>query len=139
MQQTFPPHTQQSNPGHASHTTGGSCSCGDSAVAGQSPYYPSHDQNQYQYYSAGGYPQTYSGYQTSAMPGTLASWFDLSNQSYLKGFIAGAGITFLLTNPAMKRSIIKGVVSLTSAIQGGVEEVKEQVQDIKAEMGQKEG
>lgn len=139
MQQAYPPYAPQPSAGHSSHSTSGSCGCGDSAGAAQTPYYPNHDQNQYQYYTADQYPEYYQGYQASAMPGTLASWFDLSNQSYLKGLIAGAGITFLLTNPAMKRSIIKGVVGLTSAVQGGVEEVKEQVQDIKAEMGQKEG
>jgi hypothetical protein len=101
---------------------------------GQTAAYPQHDQNQYYY--AGDQYQAYNQY--SQMPGRLSSWFDFSDQSYLKGFIAGAGVTFLLTNPAMKRSIIKGIVSLTSVVQGGVEEMKEQVQDIKAEMSQKE-
>jgi L-fuconolactonase len=44
-----------------------------------------------------------------------------------------------LLDLADQYSLIKGVVGLTSVVQGGFEEMKEQVQDIKAEMSQKEG
>lgn len=141
MQQPFPPYNQPMNSGQSAHPDEGSCGCGGSTEnnpTGHTAVNPNHDQNQYQYFSEGSYPNYSDGYQLQSTPGALSNWFDFSNQGYLKGFIAGAGITFLLTNPAMKRGIIKGIVGLTSVVQGGVEEVKEQVQDIKAEMSQKE-
>ncbi len=76
---------------------------------------------------------------TDSLPqNTSSGWLAFSNDSYLKGFLAGAGVTFLLTNKTLQKAIIKGTVKLWTTIQGGVEEVKEQIQDVKAEMGQGE-
>lgn len=71
-------------------------------------------------------------------PSQLASWFNFSNPSYLKGLLAASGTVLLLTNPTVQKAVVRGTVKLWSLAQGGVEEVKEQFQDIKAEMGQKE-
>ena len=37
----------------------------------------------------------------------------------------------------MQRAVVKGAVALWSSVQGSVEEVKEQIEDIKAEMSMK--
>jgi len=69
-------------------------------------------------------------------PSGFISWFEFSNSGYLKGFFVGAGATLLLTNPGVQKAMIRGGVKLWSLFQGGVEEVKEQVKDVKAEMSQ---
>jgi hypothetical protein len=69
---------------------------------------------------------------------TIGGWFEFSNASYMKGMLIGAGATLLLTNPGVQKALFRGSVKLWSLVQGGVEEVKEQFQDIKAEMSQEE-
>ncbi len=97
-------------------------------------YTPGYDQNYYQYgdgtvYDPGyDYPQSYT-----------SGWLNFSDPCYLKGLIIGAGLTFLLTNATVQRAIVRGAVSLTSTVHVGVEKVKEQINDIKAEISQKEG
>jgi hypothetical protein len=66
----------------------------------------------------------------------VGSWFQFSNSGYLKGFLIGAGATLLITNPTVQKTLVRGTVKLWSFLQGGVEEVKEQFRDIKAEMSQ---
>ena len=66
-----------------------------------------------------------------------SNWFNFSNPSYLKGFLVSAGITLVATNPSVQQSLIKGGLKLWNFLQGGVEEIKEQIQDVKAEMSQK--
>jgi hypothetical protein len=56
----------------------------------------------------------------------------------MRGFLLGAGVTLVLTNPRVKKAMLRGTVKLWSIVQGGVEEVKEQFQDVQAEMSQKE-
>ena len=83
-----------------------------------------------------GYAQDSSGYYSPSGSWTQG-WFAFSDPGYLKGMLLGAGLTYLLTNPKVQRAVVKGAVTLWSAVQGGVEEVKEQIQDIKAEMSMK--
>jgi Na+/H+-translocating membrane pyrophosphatase len=106
----------------------------------QYPQYP-----QYPYYPAGGQyqvdPSGYSSQATGAYPQAQVSWtqgwFAVTDPGYLKGALLGAAVTYLLTNPKVQRAMVKGVVTLWTTVQGGVEEVKEQIQDIKAEMSMK--
>ncbi len=67
----------------------------------------------------------------------VQSWFDFRNSGYLKGFVVGAGLTLVLTNPAVQKAMVQAGVRLWSTVQGGMEEVKEQIHDVKAEMSQK--
>lgn len=90
------------------------------------------------------YPQGTSYYQNTeavspyAPQNSLTSgWFAFSDPGYIKGLVLGAGLAYLLTNPNVQRAIVKGSVSLLAAVQGGFEEVKEQIQDIKCEMSMK--
>jgi hypothetical protein len=73
---------------------------------------------------------------TAPQPSQFGSWFDFSSAGYLKGFLAGTGITLLLTNTGVQKALIRGTVKVWSTFQGGVEEVKEQFKDVKAEMSQ---
>ncbi len=70
--------------------------------------------------------------------GAMSGWLAFSSDSYLKGFLAGAAVTFLLTNRTLQKTLVKGAVKLWTSVQGGVEEIKEQIQDVKAEMSQGE-
>lgn len=90
------------------------------------------------------YPQGTSYYQNTeavspyAPQNSLTSgWFAFSDPGYIKGLVLGASLAYLLTNPNVQRAIVKGSVSLLAAVQGGFEEVKEQIQDIKCEMSMK--
>ena len=69
---------------------------------------------------------------------TLQSWFNFHNSGYLKGFVVGAGVALVLGNPTIQRTLVAGAVKLWTGVQGGMEEIKEHVKDIKAEMSTKE-
>ncbi|MFK5953429.1 MAG: hypothetical protein QM498_10260 [Desulfobacterium sp.] len=106
----------------------------------QPPTSLNHDQYLYQYKTTDpAYAYNTAQPETApiAPPNGIADWYNFSNGSYLKGFFMGAGITLLVTNPTVQKGIVTGAVKLWSMVQGGVEEVKEQIQDVKAEMSQK--
>ncbi|MCM0756519.1 YtxH domain-containing protein [Desulfovibrio aminophilus] len=84
--------------------------------------------------SVGGAPQPAQPQaESAASPG---SWFNVSNPGYLKGLLLGAGVALVATNPTVQKAVISGAVRLWAAVQGGVEEIKEQIQDAKAELSQ---
>lgn len=94
----------------------------------------------YYYYEPQGYAQqyapadpTYAAAQNQAQS-PVGSWFNYKDSSYLKGFLVGAGIAVVLANPTVQKALISGTVKCWNAVQGGVEEVKEKVKDVKAEM-----
>jgi hypothetical protein len=93
-----------------------------------------HDQNQYYYTPQQAYYQ-YPQYQQYPQQTTVQQWFDYKNPSYVKGAVVGAAVTLLLTNPTVKKAIVKGVVGVWGTLQGGVEELKEQIRDVQAEQG----
>lgn len=105
-------------------------------------YHPT-QQNPY-YYNQGQYPgydpaQTAQGgyYPNAAYPQTswTEGWLAYDNPGYIKGLLLGAALAYLVTNPKVQRAVMKGAVTLWSTVQGGFEEVKEQILDIKSEMG----
>ncbi|MEA1969266.1 MAG: YtxH domain-containing protein [Thermodesulfobacteriota bacterium] len=69
-------------------------------------------------------------------PGGIASWFAFTDSSYLKGFAAAAGITLLISSPTVREKITKGGIKAWAYLQSGVEEFKEKVQDVRAEMSE---
>ncbi|MUM76648.1 YtxH domain-containing protein [Pseudodesulfovibrio sp. F-1] len=71
-------------------------------------------------------------------PSPVASWFAFTNADYLKGLALGVGAALVVTNPTVQKAVVSGAVKAWAAIQGGVEELKEQVQDAKAELSQKD-
>ena len=92
-----------------------------------------------------GYPGAPDGYpaaadSSSGGPGGFFSrggWFNFSNGAYMRGLLIGAATVFVLTNPTVQRTLIRGAVKAWSGLRGGMEEFKEHVQDVKAEMGQR--
>lgn len=89
----------------------------------------------YQYYNQG-HPY-YTGY-APASQSLLSGWFDFKNQHYLLGMLLAAGITVLAVNPSVQKAVVKGMAKAWSGLQYGVEEVKEQINDIRAEMQYKQ-
>lgn len=97
---------------------------------GQPQQAPQNAQQPYGYYP---YPYAPQYADPSAYP-YLKQWFNFREPSYVKGFVVGAGIAVLLTNPAVKKALVKGVVKVWGGLQSGVEELKEQIRDVQAEV-----
>lgn len=57
-----------------------------------------------------------------------------ANTRFLKGAAVGALAAYLLSNPEVQQSVIKGAVKTWSLLQGGVEEMKERFRDAEAEL-----
>ena len=53
--------------------------------------------------------------------------------SLVKGLAVGAGAAWLLTSESTQRVIMRGAVQLWTALQGGIEELKERYHDAEAE------
>jgi hypothetical protein len=109
-------------------------------------YYPQSGYQQYPADQAGAYyanNYSYPGYQYPAgyQPASgsfFDGWFDFKNPNYIKGLLLAAGVTLLVTNPTVQKTVITGLAKAWSGLQYGVEEVKEQINDIKAEMQYKQ-
>ncbi len=69
---------------------------------------------------------------------SLKSWFDFTDKNYIKGLLTGAGVAVVLGHPKVRKAIISGAVSTWDAVSCGFEELKEQVEDVRAEKGDKE-
>jgi len=109
----------------------------------QQPSYYFQDNNQYgavNAQDAARYPAQTAAAANAVQPAdsTLASWFNLSSIDYLKGLALGAGVALVATNPTVQKAVVSGAVKVWAAVQGGVEELKEQVQDAKAELSQED-
>jgi hypothetical protein len=80
-----------------------------------------------------------TGYSNPPPSGSpFSGWFDFSSSNYLKGMLIAAGVTLLAVNPTVQKTVLKGLAKAWSGLQYGVEEVKEQIHDIKAEMQYKQ-
>ncbi|TIH14850.1 YtxH domain-containing protein [Marinifilum sp. JC120] len=64
---------------------------------------------------------------------SVKSWVDVTDSRYLKGFLLGAGLALVASNPKVQKAVVSGAVKTWSAVQGGIEEAKEKIHDIKAE------
>lgn len=107
----------------------------------QQPTYYFKDNNQYGTAYAVTSPQApaQAGTGTPAAADTgVTSWINFSSGDYLKGVAVGAGVVLVATNPTVQKAVVSGAVKLWAALQGGVEELKEQVQDAKAELSQED-
>lgn len=58
--------------------------------------------------------------------------------AFLKGLLLGAGIAYVATNKTVQQAVISASVRLFTSVQGSFEEMKEQIQDIKAELSNEE-
>lgn len=64
----------------------------------------------------------------------LGSFFNFRDERFVKGAITGAALTFLLTNESLQKNTLKSVIKFWHLLQGSVEEMKERIQDIDAEI-----
>jgi hypothetical protein len=91
----------------------------------------------YQYYNGYALPQYYAaqpGMQTQPVQQSYASgWLAFSQPVYVKGLIVGAGIALLASNSTVQRTVVAATVRVWESVSGGMEEIKEQVRDIRAE------
>lgn len=56
------------------------------------------------------------------------------NGDFVKGALIGAGVTFLLTNKTTQKAIFNGFSKGSELVQAGMEELKERMEDAKAQM-----
>lgn len=106
---------------------------GDATTYYSQPVYQNDQQGMQQYQSTAPVQQN-----TTPTESTLGDWFNFRDSTYLKGFALGAGIALVASNPTVQKAVISGAVKAWAAVQGGFEEVKEQIQDAKAELSQSE-
>ena len=59
---------------------------------------------------------------------------DVSSSAFWKGALVGAGITLLVTNETVQKTVMKGMTKMMSATSSGIEELKEKYEDAKAEV-----
>ncbi|MCK4468503.1 MAG: hypothetical protein KAU60_09140, partial [Desulfobacterales bacterium] len=71
--------------------------------------------------------------EVSAFSG-LTSFLQLDNDSFWKGILVGSLATLLVTNSTVKKGIMKTVIKASASVKGGVEELKEQLADVEAEV-----
>ncbi len=76
--------------------------------------------------------------QTTTDASSVSSWVAVTDPTYLKGVLVGVGVGLVVTNPKVQKAVVSGAVRFWAAIQGGVEEIKEQIQDVKAELSREE-
>ena len=67
-------------------------------------------------------------------PSGLTSFLQFDNDSFWKGILVGSLATLLLTNSTVKKGIMKTVIKASASVKGGVEELKEQLADVEAEV-----
>ena len=67
-------------------------------------------------------------------PSGLTSFFQLDNDSFWKGILVGSLATLLLTSSTVKKGIMKTIIKASASVKGGVEELKEQLADVEAEV-----
>lgn len=68
--------------------------------------------------------------------GVLSS---IDTGDFIKGALIGAVATYLLTNESAQKAIFKTVAKGTELFQSGIEEMKERMEDAKAELEAKKG
>jgi hypothetical protein len=68
------------------------------------------------------------------MQGLAAHLPAQNTEQFLLGLLIGAGATWVLSDENLRGKLIKSALKLYSSIAGGVEEMKEQMADIKAEL-----
>ena len=64
----------------------------------------------------------------------IASFFQPGNDSFWKGILIGSLGTLLLTNSTVKKGIMKTMLKASASVKGGIEEIKEQLGDMEAEV-----
>ena len=91
---------------------------------------PRYDANQY-----GMVPQQSFQVLTAPANGGFLG-MNFRDQQFWKGALLGAAVALLVTNETVQKSVIRGAAKVMGAVQGGVQEIKEKFEDVRAEMHQ---
>lgn len=73
-----------------------------------------------------------AGAAPTSAPGTPA--LGILNNRFVMGMLVGGALTYVLTNEAIQRAAIRGVMQIWLGIQGGIEETKERFRDAESEI-----
>ena len=71
--------------------------------------------------------------QAAEKPSIFSSGLGIHNDALVKGLLIGAGVAYLLANETVQKNLMTAGVKLWSALQRGVEEMKERFRDAEAE------
>lgn len=98
-------------------------------------YDPNYQMQQMPY----GQPQGYVVRQVPATPSPSSVFsLDVKSSTFWTGAVLGAGLTLLVTNESVQKTVMKTASKLMAATSGGVEELKEKYRDAKAEVDAEE-
>jgi len=67
-------------------------------------------------------------------PVTTYLGLDVSAPTFWKGALLGAGVTLLVTNETVQKTVMRGMTKMMTATSSGIEELKEKYEDAKAEV-----
>jgi hypothetical protein len=73
-----------------------------------------------------------TGNRTGRNSGAAAS--GLLNNRFVMGMLVGGALTYVLTNEAIQRAAIRGIMQVWLSVQGGLEEAKERFRDAESEI-----
>lgn len=84
------------------------------------------------------YPQTLpaqapANYVPAARPATFPG-MNVTAPAFWTGAVVGAGLTLLVTNERVQKTMVKAVSRVMAATSSGIEEMKEKYEDAKAEV-----
>jgi hypothetical protein len=68
----------------------------------------------------------------ASTPTTLG--LGLLNNRFVTGMLVGGALTYVLTNEAIQRAAIRGIMQVWLNVQGGIEETKERFRDAESEI-----
>lgn len=61
------------------------------------------------------------------------------NGRFVTGLLVGGAITYVLSNEAVQRSAMRGIMQLWMGLQGGLQETRERFRDAEAEVRAQKG
>ncbi|MDR1529547.1 MAG: hypothetical protein LBS40_03985 [Burkholderiales bacterium] len=80
------------------------------------------------------YDYNYANPQNGLFAGLREMLPSRKSDQFLAGLLLGAAAAYILSDEEIRARLIKGGIKLYSGIAGGIEEIKEQFADIRAEL-----
>ncbi|WP_145108830.1 hypothetical protein [Cereibacter sediminicola] len=84
------------------------------------------------------WPQPAAGWPPTAQPTAQAAATpanaSMLNGRFVAGLLVGGAITYVLSNEAVQRSVMRGAMQLWMGLQGGLQETRERFRDAEAEV-----
>jgi hypothetical protein len=86
------------------------------------------------YFQAQMNPYTNPTYAQNSSSGWISLLGETPSDKFLRGLLIGGAAAYILTNESVQKAIIKTGLKVYSTLAGGVEEFKEKIMDVKAEI-----